>query len=625
MKTITLRSSQSTGLNPLPTTPRELGVEDVALGQGGFGVVYRVIQVDGRNVQPLAVKIFLDAASEAARRGLATIEELQRRLAAEQKRCSVSGRLLLDEYPALAAVPLLSFHGSMEGRSVAGYVAIDLSSAGLEDFAVVLEEDAKIATFQALAMPIKMDLAQQLVNALDYLYSKIGFLHCDLKAEALFVGVRPPRCVLIDYDGGAIMRSPDDVPTTWGTRQDWLAPEILAQLRQSSALKDVEVSLVSELWSGAIAVHHLLFGFHPLFFLSEISERSVEAYTHRFTWPEIDARFAYFRKGMESTQSAYLRYLRSSFPAELLRHFCFTIGHGYTDPTQRTTFSQWKTALGVANRPEIIRFSADRTVVRDSKAVHLTWEVAGAKRLEIIGIGDVTGHSSIEIAVQRTRQFELVLTPQSGQPITRSLTIQVDDRPPRIHGFSADRLFVDDARPVELIWSVSGAERVFVEPSVGDVTTASYSNVFPVRDTTYALRAVSGLGKESRATLTVLVSREAPVIQHFHISPLFAREGDMVELNWKVSGAETVWLEPGIGRVPADGHCRVRLSSKTEFLLNAASRFGVKSQRSISVIGTKRTALASPGTVLLTNARLISPSMNAPQSCASRAQWRKAC
>src|ERR1017187_8555236 len=108
-----------------------------------------------------------------------------------------------------------------------------------------------------------MDLAQQLVSALEFLHSKIGFLHCDLKAEALFVGMRPPRCVLIDYDGGAVMRAPDDVPTTWGTRQDWLAPEILAQMQQASVSEAVEVSLASELWSGVIAVHHLLFGFHP--------------------------------------------------------------------------------------------------------------------------------------------------------------------------------------------------------------------------------------------------------------------------------------------------------------------------------------------------------------------------
>jgi serine/threonine protein kinase len=580
-------------------------VEDTPLGQGGFGVVYRGVQVDGRKVRPLAVKLSLDNAPEAARRGLETIEELQRRLAVEHQRCSQANLSLLDEYPALAAAPLLSFHGHMEGRAVSGYVATDLSAGGLEEFASVLEDDTKIACFQALSLPAKMDLAHQLVSALEFLHSKIGFLHCDLKAEALFVGTQPPRCVLIDYDGGAVMRAPDDVPTTWGTRQDWLAPEILAQMQQASVSEAVEVSLASELWSGAIAVHHLLFGFHPMFFLSEISERSIHAYTQRFEWPEIDTRFAYFRKGMEKIQATYVRYLHTAFPAELLRHFCFTIGQGYANPAQRTTFSQWKTALGAANRPAILRFEADRTVVSDARAVRLTWEVAGAKRIEIAGVGDVTGQSSIEVAVRQTREFELILTPQMGSRITQRLKVRVDDRPPRIHAFYADRQIVEDARPVDLTWSVSGAERVEIEPALGDVTAASHWNVSPTRDTTYVLKAVSGLGMESRASLSLYVSRQAPVIQHFRVSPLFAREGDEVELDWKVTGAEIVSLEPAIGAVPAEGLRKVRVSPSQDFILRAASRFGVKSWRTLTTLGVKRTVLARPRTTLQPGTRLM--------------------
>lgn len=618
MKTITLRSSLSTGLEALPNAPHELGVEDTMLGQGGFGVVYRAVQADRRRVRPLAVKLFLDAGSEAARRGLATIEELQRRLAAAQQETATTGRKLLDEYPALAAAPLLSFHGTMEGQAVAGYVAIDLSADGLEEFAGVFEDDSKYVVFKAIPMPVRMEMAQQLVSALDFLYGRIGFLHCDLKAEALFIGARPPRCVLIDYDGGAIMRSPDDVPTTWGTRQDWLAPEIMLQMQQTTSSQNVVVSLASELWSGAIAVHHLLFGFHPLFFLSEVSERSVRAYTQRYTWPEADARFAYFRKDLTKTQTAYLRYLQSSFPSELLRHFRFTIGHGYSDPAQRTTFSQWKTALGVANRPAIFRFEADRNVVCDTRAVRLSWEVAGAKRLEIVGIGEVTGRSSIEVAVRQSREFALTLTPQCGKPITRKLKIEVDDRPPYISSFQADRELTVDAQPVMLTWAVSGAERILIEPEIGLVTHVPCCGAYPMRDTTYVLRAISGFGKEARATLTVRVSRDAPVIQQFRMTPAFAREGDWVELQWKVNGAEAVVLEPGIGRVAAEGRLRAQLRPRQNFVLHTASRFGVKAERSLAVIGTRRTTLSLSGTALRGGTQLIHPSQ-------TNAQWRKAC
>jgi serine/threonine protein kinase len=625
MKSISLQSSQSTGLDPLLASPRTIGVEDTPLGQGGFGVVYRGVQVDGRMVRPLAVKLFLDNAPEAARRGLETIEELQRRLAVEHQRCTRANLSLLDEYPALAAAPLLSFHGHMEGRAVIGYAATDLSAIGLEEFASILEDDAKIASFQALSLPAKMDLAHQLASALEFLHSKIGFLHCDLKAEALFIGTRPPHCVLIDYDGGAVMRAPDDVPTTWGTRQDWLAPEILAQMQQASVSEAVEVSLASELWSGAIAVHHLLFGFHPMFFLSEISERSIHAYTQRFEWPEIETRFAYFRKGMEKIQATYVRYLHSAFPAELLRHFCFTIGQGYANPAQRTTFSQWKTALGAANRPAILRFEADRTVVRDARPVRLAWEVTGAKRIEIAGVGEVTGQASIEVAVRQSHEFELILTPQMGSQITQKLKIQVDDRPPRIHAFYADRQIVEDARPVDLTWSVSGADRVEIEPAVGDITAVSHCKVSPMRDTTYVLKAVSGLGMESRVSLTLCVSRKAPLIHHFRVSPLFAGDGDEVELDWKVTGAETVSLEPGIGAVPAEGRRKVRVLASKDFTLRSATRFGVNSSRTLTTLGLKRTVLVKPRTSLHAGTNLMRAAEGTPVVGHPERNWSRPC
>ena len=142
-----------------------------------------------------------------------------------------------------------------------------------------------------------------------------------------------------------------------------------------------------------------------MFFLSEVSSRSIEDYNRRFAWPDIDKRFTYFRVGMERIHAAYTRFLQSSFPAELLRHFRFTMSQGYGNPKQRTTFSQWKTALGVANSPTILRFQADRTVVCDRKPVRLSWEVTGAVSLELEGIGDVTGRSWSAQLLSREKSY----------------------------------------------------------------------------------------------------------------------------------------------------------------------------------------------------------------------------
>jgi hypothetical protein len=600
-------------------------MDDKPLGQGGFGVVYRAVEVDGRQVQPLAVKLFLDDASEMARRGLETVEALQRRLAAEQQLFVQAGRSLLGEYPALAAAPLLSFHGRMDGREVSGYVAADLSAMGLEEFGGVLEDDAKITRHQALPLSEKMEMAMQLVGALEFLHSRAGFLHCDLKAEALFIGVKPTRCALIDFDGGAVMLKPDDAPTTWGTMQPWLAPEILAQMQQASATQTIEVSLATEQWSLALALHHILLAVSPMFFLSEVSARSIKAYTQRFVWPEIDVGFPYFRSGMETAYEAYVRYLRSAFPAELLRHFRFTMNQGYANSAQRTTFSQWKTALGAANRPAILRFQADRILVRDTRPVRLMWEVTGAKRLELRGIGEVTGEQCFEVEVKHARDFELVLTAHSGKQIVEKLRIQVDDRPPRIHAFYADRQFLTDARPVRLFWAVSGSERLEIDSGVGDVTACPHFDVSPLRDTTFTLRAISGFGVETRSSLSLQVSKQAPVIEYFRVRPLLACGGDEVELDWKVTGAETVFLVPAIGGVAAKGSRKVLMPAHGEFTLRASSRFGVEAWRTVAAHALKRTTLAIPRTALQTETVLIHPTTGTIQVGRPVGTWGTTC
>ena len=47
MKSITIQSSVSTGLDPALASPQNIELDDKPLGQGGFGVVYRSTRVDG--------------------------------------------------------------------------------------------------------------------------------------------------------------------------------------------------------------------------------------------------------------------------------------------------------------------------------------------------------------------------------------------------------------------------------------------------------------------------------------------------------------------------------------------------------------------------------------------------
>jgi hypothetical protein len=221
----------STGLTPaLANVSRTIDLQMPPIGQGAFGVAYRVARIDSRPCPPFVAKLLLDTFPGAARRGFDTVQELQRRLGASHLALAAAGSSLLTQYPALAGVPQLSFEGSFEGRSVVGYLAADLKAAGMEEFATVLDDDVKITKYQGLPLPKRMAMAAQVVDAFEFLSTRIQYIHADIKAEALFVDMGQARCALIDFDSGAVARSVADQPTTFGTRQDWLAPEIVRQL-----------------------------------------------------------------------------------------------------------------------------------------------------------------------------------------------------------------------------------------------------------------------------------------------------------------------------------------------------------------------------------------------------------
>jgi len=585
MKTINVDAFLSTELDASLKAARTIEIEDTPLGQGGFGIAYRALGIDGHPVTPQVIKLLTGNGSISARRGFDTVQELQRRLRAEHAQLSSSsGRGLLDQFPALRGVPQLSFEGRLDRQIVLGYSAHDLTRSGFQEFGRILEDDSQLRAFQALPIAAKMRIAAQLVGTFDYLSSRIRFIHADMKAEALFVDVSGLRCAIIDFDSGALARDASDTPTTFGTRQDWLAPEIVRQLdAPGNASRSVQVNLLSDVWSINVAIHYMFFSFHPLFFLKEISDRSIDAYFRRFAWPDADTSFQYFRKEYAAVHAQYLRWLKS-MPADIVQRFAFTINQGFRNPSARTTYGQWKTVLTSLNRPAIRRFTADRTFVNDSHPVRLAWDVTGAARLELRGIGDVTSRTAVDVTVRRDTDFELVLTPDAGAPIAKRLRVEVDKRPPSIKAFTTSNALLTRPTPARLSWSASGAERVELDNGIGDVTGRSSIDVLPRGDTRFTLTATSPFGVQTVATVDIRVSSTPPEIISFRSDTPYLTNGEPVSLSWEVSpDAESIVLA-GCGPVNHRGRIELDQRRNTEYVLTATNYFGKSASTRIQVL-----------------------------------------
>ena len=203
-------------------------------------------------------------------------------------------------------------------------------------------------------------------------------------------------------------------------------------------------------------------------------------------------------------------------------------------------------------------------------------------RLEISGIGIVTGFTSIEVRVKSDTSFTLKLTPDVGSCLTSTIHVKVCKDPPRIHSFASSTKLLADATPVRLSWTVTGADRLAIE-GIGDVTGRSHIEVHPRRDTRYTLVATSPFGQVAKSTVDVQVSRKPPTIIEFRSDREFLNDSTPVELSWSVSGeAHEIFIE-GVGAVARSGRVRVRQRRNTVYVLRATSVFGYASESRLCV------------------------------------------
>ncbi|MEY4935379.1 MAG: hypothetical protein RIS64_1738, partial [Bacteroidota bacterium] len=194
-------------------------------------------------------------------------------------------------------------------------------------------------------------ISYRFVSAFE-LFRDCSYIHADIKPDALFIDSVNSLCAIIDYDSGVVVLNPTDRPTTLGTEQDWLAPELfdqisLAKQQQLNTNKPITVSvdLFADMWSVAIGIHYILFTFHPLFFLTELTTRSTNQYLDNYKFPNIAKQFPFFEEEYEETYDDYHNYFNNGLPIVLKDKFAATINSGYRERTNRVSFTQWRLVI----------------------------------------------------------------------------------------------------------------------------------------------------------------------------------------------------------------------------------------------------------------------------------------
>ena len=169
--------------------------------------------------------------------------------------------------------------------------------------------------------------------------------------------------------------------------------------------------------------------------------------------------------------------------------------------------------------------------------------------------------------------------------VSSSIVITQKAVKPVINSFTATPPSITLGESSELKWNVSGAQTVFIDNGVGAVALIGSRLVSPIASTLYILTATNAAGNTT-ATVSVDVSAPTPignpVIHYFTAQHL---GGTSWNLQWSVSNATGVVIEPAIGGVGTSGSIIVNVPVNQTFKLTATNiNSGGWSWRAVSIM-----------------------------------------
>jgi hypothetical protein len=229
-------------------------------------------------------------------------------------------------------------------------VSHDLDALGFVQLHRLLEQD--LHKYFSLDFRERVKLAASF--ALSYaILEKLHFLHADINSENLFVNLQTAEALLIDFDAGVLRLRGNEIPKSPGKPNEFLPLE----LKSATGADVTKFNEAAELWSVGFMVSTLIFGIHPLFFLSHLSRSVISEYLARHKWPEINlhSKISYvLHNPVKQKQKAvrnYLHFVRHDLgDFERLRPKAFSllqqfINEGALHPEKRPSASKWVRAL----------------------------------------------------------------------------------------------------------------------------------------------------------------------------------------------------------------------------------------------------------------------------------------
>ena len=176
---------------------------------------------------------------------------------------------------------------------------------------------------------------------------------------------------------------------------------------------------------------------------------------------------------------------------------------------------------------------------------------------------------------------------------------------PIINQFAINPNNISSGQSTTIIWSVTNAESVIIEPGIGNVALSGSATISPPATMRYIIIAKNAEGTSTATTAIsvrielvsppsstspsptppttptspvdippTVVSEAPPEISYFTGSPTSINHGDSSTLSWSVANASSVHISSGIGPVATTGFRSVSPAATTTYTLTATNSYG---------------------------------------------------
>ncbi len=230
----------------------------------------------------------------------------------------------------------------------------------------------------------------------------------------------------------------------------------------------------------------------------------------------------------------------------------------------------------------VVTFNANPTVITAGGSTTLTWNVSGANSVTIDqGLGVLPPAGSQTVLPSATTVYTLQASNIAGS-VSAPVVVTVNPVPIVIN-FAVNPPVINSGASAALIWDVSGANSVVIDQGVGTVPLSGSQLVTPAATTTYNLTASGPAGTEARS---VVLSLNPPINVTFTIAPNVISVGQSATLQWNVTGADSVTIDPNVGEVSLSGSRVVYPSYTTTYTLTASSSCCTETKAAVLSVGS---------------------------------------